>query len=159
MTDGSSNQPLDAQAWAGNLERRLTLAEELFERLGSLGQRQRELIKEGDAITLLDVLRDRQGVLTRISETSEGIDPFRARWPEVSGQLDPDRRRLIQARLDSLTDAAGRIASRDAEDRRALETKRDALARELSGVDSAKAAVTAYASPRSSRPRFQDREA
>ncbi len=158
MTDGPTNQPLDPQGWADNLERRLALAEEQFERLGSLGSRQRELIEEGDAVSLLDLLRERQSVLTRIGETSEGIEPFRARWADVSNRLDPDRRQLIQARLDSLTDAASRIAARDQEDRRALESKRDALARELSGVDSAQAAVSAYATPKSSRPRFQDRE-
>jgi len=158
MTDGSKNERLDAAEWAARLERRLTLAEELFEQLGSMGARQRELIESSDAQALLDLLRERQVLLARIGEMSEGVDPFRTRWAEVSGQIDPERRRLIQARLDSLTDAAAQIARRDESDRKSLESKRDAIARELAGVDSAQSAVSAYAEQRSSAPRFQDRE-
>ncbi len=158
MTDGLNTQPLDAAAWADNLERRLTLAEGLFERLGALGRRQRELIQGGESLPLLDLLRERQDVLTRIGEMSEGVEPFRARWADVSQRLDPERKGLIQARLDSLTDAAGRIMSRDEEDRKTLEGKRDELARELAGVDSAQAAVSAYTEVKPIGARFQDRE-
>lgn len=158
MTSGSETTPSDAMAWATHLERKLRLAEELFEQLGAAGRKQRELVESGDAVGVLDLLKQRQDLIARISDLSEAVEPFRTRWAEVGPQLDAERRGLIQARLDSLTDAAGRIARQDEEDRRTLETKRDELARELAGVDSAKAAVSAYAEPKPVRPRFQDRE-
>ena len=141
MTDGTDiTTDSDAQ-WADGLERRLALAEELFERLGSLGERQRELVEQGDAPGVLEILRERQEIVSRIAEMSEGLEPFRARWDRVAPGLDAERRGIIQARLDSLTDAAGQIARRDEEDRRTLERKRDELARELSGLDSGRAAI------------------
>ncbi|MFI4896513.1 MAG: flagellar protein FliT [Phycisphaerales bacterium JB059] len=158
MTDDTDFNTTDDASWADGLERRLTLAEELFEQLGSLGRRQRELIEAGDAVGVLDLLRERQEVVDRISENSERIEPFRTRWDRVAPTLAPERRQLIQARLDSLTDAAGQIARKDEEDRRALERKRDELARELSGVSTGKAALSAYAEPKPNGPRFQDRE-
>lgn len=158
MTSEPDANPIDAGAWASSLERKLRLAEELFEQLGAASRRQRELVESGDAVAVLDLLRERQGLISRIASLSEDVEPFRAKWAAVGAQLDPDRRGLIQARLDSLTDAAARIARQDEQDRKTLEAKRDELARELAGVDSAKAAVSAYAEPKPVRPKFQDRE-
>lgn len=142
------------------VETLLTRQQELFGRLDSLSQKQAQLIQSDETGRLLRLLNERQDIIDQIARTNTELEPYRGRWESFLGELPIDRRQRVKVRLDAVAQLAGVIAQRDEVDRRDLQTRRDAMALELSKVATARGAVAAYGPAKDSpSARFQDREA
>lgn len=142
------------------VETLLTRQHELFGRLDSLSQKQSQLIACDETDRLLRLLNERQDIIDQIAKTNSELEPYRGRWDAFLGELPADRRERVKVRLDAVAQLAGVIAQRDEADRRELQTRRDAMAMELSRVATGRGAVAAYGPAKdSASARFQDREA
>ena len=88
--------------------------------------------------------------------------PFPLAWnttrPSLA-KLEHACRRAVQRRLDAISGLAESIATRDEEDAKLIRENKNAIADKLAGVSKNKKAAQAYAGPRKSGPRYQDREA
>jgi hypothetical protein len=132
--------------------------QDLFSQLDAMSQRQSALIEAQDTDRLLAVLAERQSVIDRIAETSVRLEPYRASWDAVMKGLDEPGRARVRRRIDVLAELAERVAKRDEADRAMLETRRDAVAGEITQINRGRGAVAAYGQQQNG-PRMQDREA
>ena len=82
----------------------------LYRNLQSLSERQRRLISGDRPELLLNILRDRQMLVTQLARVNEQLSPYRNRWQEIYGQLpEAQRKRSVEvagrnqpyARVDS----------------------------------------------------------
>jgi hypothetical protein len=145
---------------AANVENLLVRQEELFGRLDALSRKQADLISADETDNLLRLLTERQVVIDQIAETNIILEPFRVRWDAFLADLPEINRQRVRTRLDAVAQLAGAIAQRDEHDRRKLQSRRDAMAVELTKVASGRGAVAAYGGSRAGDgPRYQDREA
>ncbi len=143
------------------LIRMLETQTSLYGQLDALSERQRSVIEEDDADRLLSVLGERQTIVDRISMTNRDIEPIRLAWERLLERVRPECRSDVARRLEGLSVLAGRIARRDDEDRQKLESRRNAIATELAGMNTGRRAVSAYGKPAgpTSSARFQDHQA
>jgi hypothetical protein len=144
---------------AASVEGLLLCQEELFGRLDALSRRQATLIQADDTDHLLHLLGERQVIIDQIAQTNATLEPFRVRWDAFLQELPQINRDRVKTRLEAVATLAGAIAQRDEIDRRELQSRRDAMANELTKVASGRGAVAAYGSRATGSPRFQDREA
>jgi hypothetical protein len=133
----------------------------LYGQLDALSERQRAVIEDDDADRLLSILGERQTIVDRIAMTNRDLEPVRVAWERLLERVRPECRSDVARRLEGLSVLAGRIAQRDDEDRRKLESRRNAIAGELASMNTSRRAVSAYGRPAAppASPRFQDRQA
>jgi len=132
----------------------------LYQKLDFLSIRQHDLVESDDTDGLLQVLGARQELIELITDSSARMAPYRARWDEHVRQLKDNERESLRQGLDDLSAMMACIAERDETDRIAMESRRERVKTQITGVKRGSAAVNAYggaAAPRS--PRYQDREA
>ncbi len=144
---------------AACVEGLLDTQHELFDRLDALSQQQSSFIRADETDRLLNLLTERQRVIDQIAGTNAKLDPYRGRWEAFMDELPPTNRERVRKRLDAVAKLADQIAQRDEVDRRELQTRRDAMAHELTKIDNGRGAVAAYGGRPMSQPKFQDREA
>ncbi|MEM1185825.1 MAG: flagellar export chaperone FlgN [Planctomycetota bacterium] len=156
-----------AQAGAGEVVERLeTVLDEqhgLYTRLEALSVSQSELIATDSTDELLEVLKQRGGVIAMLERSNVEMKSLQG---EVERSVDigaPLRDRLRQ-RVDGVKAIAQRVAQRDAADEQALAARRDAIADKLSGNTRGRTALSAYgrgagAYAKPAGARFQDRRA
>ncbi|MFI4873004.1 MAG: flagellar export chaperone FlgN [Phycisphaerales bacterium JB061] len=133
---------------------------ELYQKLDTLSVRQHDLVASEDTDGLLAVLGARQQLIEDISDSAARMAPYRARWDDHIRELKETDKETLRKGLDDLSAMMAAIAERDESDRVAMESRRDRVKEQISGVKRGSAAVTAYGGPTNSRgPRFQDREA
>lgn len=143
---------------AEHIEGLLTLQHDLFGRLDDLSRRQAAFIRSDDTDRLLSLLGERQNLIDRIAQTNQQLEPYKARWELMLGEMPLGNRDRVRQKLDAVAVLAGAIAQRDDADRRELQQRRDATASELAKVSRARGAVAAYGGA-AAGARFQDREA
>lgn len=157
--------PIDPHAhpsvWRPRLERMIDRQIELYEQLLDLTSEQDGLIAKDDGgEALIELLRERQGFVDEVASLNEEIEPFVERWDLLSAALESDARAWLTGKLDTLMTLIDRMVSRDEEGKKAIASKRDALAEQLGDVSRNKAAVGAYARTGATNPpRYQDRRA
>ncbi len=123
----------------------------LYGQLDALSQRQRSLAEAGEAERLLAVVQERGPLVAALSANGARIGELVAQGAASDPGLARD--------VDALRGMASRIAERDAEDRRLIESMRDAMADELAGLRRGRAAVGAYGGAAPAGAVFQDRKA
>ncbi|MBX3389951.1 MAG: hypothetical protein KF691_10915 [Phycisphaeraceae bacterium] len=139
----------------GRLLSMLATQHDLLATVGELSLVQARVIEEDEPEQLVAVLEQRSKVLEKATALSREIDAG-------MGSLAPDdpQLALIQQRRRAVADLARQIAETDRQHGVALARKRDELARALAGMNSSRAAATAYAgAPGPVDPGFQDRSA
>lgn len=144
--------------WNAALDRVLGAQTELYGQLDGLCEQQRGLVEAGDIDRLAGLLAERSKVIERLSAAAESFTPFAELWAHVEQAADEAALRDARRRIDAISAMASSIARRDAEDGAEIRTRRDELADKLAGNTKSRAATNAYAGPRPSGPRFQDRE-
>ena len=168
MTDRSSDNRTNeagrltetlGEQWQSNLEALVSAQLEQYGQLDALSERQRACIESGDTDRLMGLLGERTGLIEAIASSSARFTPFEQSWTEVETALPEAALRDLQRRLDAIASLAESIATRDAADARLIEQNKDAIADRLAGVSKSKHAAKAYAGPRKSGARYQDREA
>jgi hypothetical protein len=117
-----------------------------YEQLKRLAERQRRLIADQDAESLLKILAERQRLVDRLGELNKALQPYRQEWADTYAQLAPQRREHVRQLLDEINVLLGSILIADAEDSRLLAAKKSNVADRLKQTASAKTANAAYAS-------------
>ena len=163
MTHGASGNDAAlrerfGEGWRDTLDGVLMRHLELYGELDAMCDRQRGLIEAGDTDRLVGLLAERSRVVEAIAEAVERFAPFGLVWDEVESALGETERRGVRRRLDAVASLARSVAERDTRDSETITAKRNELADRLAGLDKSKAAVSAYAGPRPSGARYQDRE-
>jgi hypothetical protein len=157
MTDTLSDK-LGTQ-WRDGLESIVSSQLEQYGALDALSERQRACIESGDTDRLMGLLGERTEIIESIAASAERLLPYSEAWSEIEATLPEAALRDVQRRLDAISAMAESIASRDAEDAALIEQRKDSIADKLAGVNKSKKAAQAYAGPRKSGARYQDREA
>ncbi|MEM9083098.1 MAG: flagellar protein FlgN [Planctomycetota bacterium] len=149
------------EVWLPRL--RAVLEEQIghYRELDALGEKQSGLIETGDAEGLIGVLAQRQMVIDRIAGLNGDLVPFQRGWDVLSTMISDEQRSEMRGKLDELAALVKRIGERDEADKQSLERKRDAVKRELNGLNQGKRAAQAYgvrgANAPTDVPLYQDR--
>lgn len=145
------NQP-DA---GGRILSMLATQHDLIATVGELSLVQARVIEEDEPEQLVAVLEQRSKVLEKATTLSREIDAGLAVLPPNDPQFA-----LIHQRRRAVADLSRQIAETDRQHGIALARKRDELARTLAGMNSGRAAASAYAGTGGPiSPGFQDRSA
>lgn len=119
---------------------------ELLEAINQLSDRQGELVDEGEASDLLDVLGRRQVLIERLREVGgRPGGPGVANAPAEQGRKADRIRELVDA-----------IAGKDAAQQASLRMRLKHLESQLGGIDRGRRAFNAYAPKDTGGARFQD---
>jgi hypothetical protein len=133
-----------------DVERLLQLLEEQrthYQRLRDLGHEQRKLISGDRPELLLNILRDRQQLVTELARLNEALAPYRRAWDAIYPQLPEPQRQRSQALLAEINGLLALILQCDQEDTALLSARRSAVAAAMSDLSGGRTANAAYAAP------------
>ncbi len=126
----------------------LTQQRDLYRELEGLAKRQRELISGQRPERLIDVLRERQGLVGRLAQLNVELAPYRRDWSTACDHLSPAARQEAQDLLDEINRLLRVILDTDREDSSLLAARKAAAGAELRTMGSSQAAAQAYAKQR-----------
>lgn len=118
---------------------------DLYLRLKELSERQRAMISGDRPEQLLNILRDRQNLVSALARVNEQLSPYRRDWQRVYDRLSETARRNAQELLDEINGMLQVILRTDQEDQALLAARKQAVARALGGVNDGRVANAAYA--------------
>ncbi len=136
----ATEQALSADAFTKLLDDQLGL----YERLARLVDKQRELVAGEDPTPLLALLAERQQLTERLSAVAERIGPLPERWERFGAELPPERRSHCAKVLGRIQKHLRDIIAADGRDVRRLEVRKKKVARELGGISTHGAMLSAY---------------
>lgn len=117
----------------------------LYERLQALSERQRTLISGDRPELLLNILHDRQALVTALAKINEQLSPYRRDWESIYQTLPEETRRAASSLLEEINGMLQLILRADQEDQALLSARKQAVTRSLTGVSGGQAANAAYA--------------
>lgn len=123
---------------------------DLYQRLQELSERQRNLISGDRPELLLNILRDRQTLVTALAKVNEQLSPYRRDWQRVYQTLPEVTRHSVSGLLDEINRMLQCILEADQEDQALLSARKQAVARSLNNVSGGRVANAAYARHRGS---------
>ena len=123
----------------------LTQQRDYYRQLGALSQRQRSLVSGDRPELLLNLLRERQEVVTALARLNVELGPFRRNWDALYGALPAAERARTAELLHEINGLLRVILRTDQEDGALLAARKQAVAAELAGVTDGQAANAAYA--------------
>jgi len=118
---------------------------DLYLKLKDLSDRQRDTIAGDRPEQVLNILRDRQQLVTALSKVNEKLSPIRRNWQEIYEQLPEVTRHTAQGLLNEINGMLQVILRTDQEDQALLSARKQAVARSLSSVADGRTANAAYA--------------
>jgi len=122
----------------------LTQQRDLYQRLRELSNKQRSMISGDRPEMLLNILRDRQDLVTSLAKLNDELAPFRRSWDEMYASLPEDQRKQASGLLQEINGLLRVILSTDQEDGALLTARKQTAAGNLAGISGGKAANTAY---------------
>lgn len=123
----------------------LTEQRDLYRKLQDLSDRQRDLIAGDRPEQLLNILRDRQMLVTALAKVNEKLGPYRRNWRSIYETLPDDDKRTASALLEEINGKLQVILKTDQEDQALLSARKQAVARSLNDVSGGQNANAAYA--------------
>lgn len=154
----------DPARWGPRLLRLLDEQRDACRRLLALSEQQAEAVAAGDLERLAGVIAARQPLVDATQLAAAAIEPFVRSLGGFGGLIATvpvGLRQGIESRLKELEDLLGAIGERDDADARSLTARREAMGREMAGLEEGRVAMNAYGRTESgddAGPRFQDRE-
>jgi hypothetical protein len=118
---------------------------DLYQRLQDLSDRQRSLISGDRPELLLNILRDRQMLVTALAKVNEQLSPYRHDWQSIYEALPEETRRLASQLLEEINGMLQAILRHDQEDQALLSARKQAVAQSLGDVSGGRVANAAYA--------------
>jgi hypothetical protein len=118
---------------------------DLYLRLRDLSERQRNLISGDRPELLLNILRDRQTLVTALAKVNEQLSPYRRNWQGIYDALPEVTRHTVSRLLEEINGTLQVILRTDQEDQALLSARKQAVARSLNDVSGGRAANAAYA--------------
>jgi len=118
---------------------------DLYRKLQDLSERQRNLIAGDRPELLLNILRDRQTLVTGLAKVNEELAPYRRDWQKVHESLPDGVRETASRLLDEINGMLQFILKTDQEDQALLSARKQAVARSLNDLSGGRTANAAYA--------------
>ncbi len=118
---------------------------DLYQRLRDLSERQRNLISGDRPELLLNILRDRQLLVTALAKINEQLSPYRRNWQSIYQTLPEVTRHTASNLLEEIDRMHQVILKTDEEDQALLSARKQGVARSLNDVSGGRLANTAYA--------------
>lgn len=123
----------------------LTRQRDLYSALRGLSERQRSTLGDDRAEQLLDILRQRQDIVSALASLNDELGPYRRNWDAAFNGL-PEPQRATVARLHGEINALLRVILKtDQEDAALLAARKGAVSAQLADLGGARAASAAYA--------------
>lgn len=119
---------------------------DLYRKLSTLSQRQREYVQAGDAENLLGLLAARQKVIDELLTNNSRLAPYRQQWKQVYNALDAAAQTEVNQLVAQVESLLGTILSQDEEDRKKLEVSRNQVSGQLQHTGRSVQAMHAYRS-------------
>lgn len=131
----------------------------LLERLASLSQRQGEALRGRDLSSVLAIVEERQPLVDELEALQREVVSLRRELARSGGATAERDDAELGELLDAVVRQAAELEARDAADRRELESQRELVAKELSGLTRGERANSAYGPGGQDRadPMYQDR--
>lgn len=133
------------QVASENLIELLTEQRDLYRKLRDLSDRQRSLIAGDRPEQLLNILRDRQTLVTALAKVNEKLAPYRRNWGGIYETLPESDKRTASGLLEQINGMLKVILKTDQEDQTLLSARKQAVARSLNDVNGGRKANSAYA--------------
>lgn len=127
----------------------LVQQKELYVKLKTLSDQQRQLVQDQDAVQLLGVLGARKVLVEQLTLLGQEIAPIRQEWQAMQADLQSDQRDQINQLIDETQELLSGIISADEQDRAQLAAARDTKGAELGKFTKNTAARNAYAAANS----------
>lgn len=117
---------------------------DLYGRLQGLSTRQRGLISGEQPELLLDILRERQGLVMALAQLNQELAPYRSDWEARLAALSPESRAKATALLATIQKTLQAILDADREDSALLAARKRLVAQSLNQLAGTAAAHQAY---------------
>ncbi len=135
----------------------LTQQRDLYRSLRQLGEKQRSMISGDRPELLLNILRDRQDLVTSLARLNHELGPYRRNWDTMYSALPEQQREQASAILHEINGLLRVILQTDQEDGALLSVRQRAIEADIAGVSGGQVANSAYARQYvPSRPRAAD---
>lgn len=138
-----SEQPR-RQLDAGQLVTLLEHQRTLHRQLRILSDRQRSLVAEDDAETLLRLLSERQRLVDGLVNLNARLAPYRSQWTHFYGSLDEDCRHRVASLLEEVNGSLAAILQSDGKDTATLTARQHSITGQLAAFDAGSRASAAY---------------
>jgi hypothetical protein len=123
----------------------LTRQRDLYAALRGLSEQQRVTLSSDHPERLLDILRQRQDIVSSLASLNEELGPYRRNWDAAINGL-PESHRATVAGLHAEINALLRvILNADQEDAALLSARKSAASAQLADLGGTRAASAAYA--------------
>lgn len=117
---------------------------ELYRELKELSDKQRNMISGDRPELLLNILRDRQTLVTALAKLNEQMGPYRRNWDTAYNALPAPQREVAAGYLHEINGLLRVILKTDQEDGALLSARKQAVANELADVTGNQTAHAAY---------------
>lgn len=134
-----------AQPDANRLIELLSQQRDLYRSLQALSERQRTLISGDRPELLLNILRDRQDLVTSLAHLNEDLGPYRRNWDATYAALPENMRAQASEILHDINALLRAILRTDQEDGALLSARKESTATEMANNTGAQIANNAYA--------------
>ena len=118
---------------------------DLYQRLRELSEQQRTLITGDKPEMLLNILRERQVLVSALARLNEQLAPFRRNWEGMYSGLPSDLRDQANTLLREINGLLRVILRTDQEDSALLSARKQVVGQQIGQLSGAQSANTAYA--------------
>ena len=109
-----------------------------------LSRRQRGLIEDGDIDRLMEVLGQKQRILTTVEGIEERLSPYKQEWTSLREGLDEDDRQVLDLALSTVEELLAELIDLEKKSEQLLADCRDETQRQLSEAVRGNAVHRAY---------------
>lgn len=117
-----------------------------------LSRRQKDVIENGDVDDLLQILGQKQKVLSRVGEVENQLLPYKRNWGAVRAGLDENDRQVLDMALASVEELLAELIALEKESEQLLMQRRDVVEIELQEVVKGGAVHQAYTNKQPEQP-------
>lgn len=133
------------QAHSGKALALLSLQRDLYLRLRELAGQQRALISGDAPELLLNLLTERQAIVSRLARLNEELAPLRRNWDATLAALPPHERDTLRDLLAEINSLLRSILVTDESDGSLLAARKQQTGQELQQLSGRQVAARAYA--------------
>ena len=132
--------------WAQRLLSLLQEQRAVYQHLREFSQKQSELVQQGDADRLLQLLAQRQQLIDQLAALNTQLEPFKKDWPRLWSELDEPARRSVDRLVQEVQGVLDGILQQDDQDRQVLARQRENMSTNMQQLNHGAKVNRAYGS-------------
>ena len=130
--------------WPADLIEVLDQQRSLYQQLHGLSAEQAQLVDSGDPESLLSLMSQRQRLIDQLTQVSDQLEPYRARWSDYWSQMDDSTRTRVGDLVRQVQSLLEQIMAQDERDRATLAARRTQVAGNLQRMSQGASVNRAY---------------